>query len=38
MIYGRTRKNMGPAGNATVYIIKVESSLGKTRRDIPKDP
>ncbi len=33
MIYAGAQKNLGPAG-ATVYIVK-ESSLGKTRRDIP---
>lgn len=34
MIYAGAQKNMGPAGT-TVYIVK-ESSLGKTKRDIPK--
>lgn len=34
MIYAGAQKNMGPAGT-TVYIVK-ESSLGKTKRQIPK--
>lgn len=34
LIYAGAQKNLGPAGT-TVYIVK-ESSLGKTKRDIPK--